>query len=149
MVAPALMVAEVMVKSFDRLKKVESMELFGVLAVPRKYAKTFKVQLLQLIHDQLTGSVVSDGMLVDCATAHTPAAVATTVTGAKTSTVSEGLLGSLAVLVRSFKANNITLLVWTMLDESNHSLPGSLSALKPIVEMIMVEDTLCLSCTHM
>jgi len=78
------------------------------------------VQLVQLVHDQSPGSVVSDGMLVDGAPAYTPAAAADTTSGAK------GDAGHRA-----------------------HSLPGSLAALKPIVGMLVVEGTMCVACTHM
>jgi hypothetical protein len=107
------------------------------------------VQLLQLIIDQAPGSVVGDGMLVDGAPAHTPAAAAATAPGAKPSTASEGLLARLAASGGALKADDIiTFSVWMMLNESAHSLPGSLAALKPIMGMLVVEGTLCHGSMH-
>jgi hypothetical protein len=92
MAASVPTVAAVMLKSFDRPKIVDALERFGVRADPRKCGKALKVQLFQLVHDQTPGNVVCDGMLVDGAPAHTPAAAAATAPGAKPSTASEGLL---------------------------------------------------------
>ncbi len=122
------------------------------LHCPEEIRQDDQVQLLQLVHDQTPGIVVDDGMLVDCMPGHTPAATAATVTGAKPSTASEGLLVCLASSGGAFKAlidDDITFLVWTMLDEISHSLPGSLEALKQIVGMFVVEGTMCVACTHM
>jgi hypothetical protein len=49
MAASVPTVAAVMLRSFDRPKIVETMELFGVRVSPRKDTKAIKVQLLQLI----------------------------------------------------------------------------------------------------
>ena len=75
----------VMRPAFGRPKIMEALELFGVRAAPRQ-------ELLQLIQDQAPGRVVGDGMVVDDAPAHAPAAAAGTAPGAKPSTASEGLL---------------------------------------------------------
>jgi hypothetical protein len=68
----------VMRPSFGRPKIMEALELFGVRAAPRQGAKALKEQLLQLIQDQAPGRVVGDGMVVDGAPAHAPAAAAGT-----------------------------------------------------------------------
>jgi hypothetical protein len=96
------------------------------------------VHLVQLIQDQAQGIVVGAGMLVDGVPAHAPAAAAGTAPGAKTSTVSEGLLARLAASGGAFKADYIMFSVLMMLDESEHSLPGSLAALRPIEKEIGV-----------
>ena len=95
---------------------------------PRKCVKSLKVQLLQLVHDQEPGSVVCDGMLVDGGPVHTPAAAAATAPVDNPSTASEGLLYCLVSSGGTFKADNITFSVRTMLDERAHSLPVSLEA---------------------
>ena len=75
-------------------------------------------------------------MLVDGAPAHAPAAAAATATGAKPSTASEGLLAILAASGGSFKADDITFSLRTMLDKGDHSLPGSLVVLKQIEQSV-------------
>ena len=105
---------------------------------PGQGVKTIKEQLLQLIQDQEPGRVVGDGMVVDGAPAHAPAAAAGTAPGAKPSTASEGLLARLAASGGAFTADDITFSVRTMLDENAHALPSSLAALKSIVKEIVV-----------
>jgi hypothetical protein len=114
MATPAPTVAVVMQRSFSRAKIVEALELFGIRANARTSAKALKVQLVQLIQDQAPCSVVSDGMLVDGAPAHAPAAAAAIAPGAKPSAVSEGLLARLAASGGAFKADDITFSVQTM-----------------------------------
>ena len=121
----------VMRPAFGRPKIMEALELFGVRAAPRQ-------ELLQLIQDQAPGRVVGDGMVVDGAPAHAPAAAAGTAPGAKPSTASEGLLARLAASGGAFTADDITFSVRTMLDENAHALPGSLAALKSIAKEIAV-----------
>ena len=128
----------VMRPAFGRPKIMEALELFGVRAAPRQGAKALKEQLLQLIQDQAPGRVVGDGMVVDGAPAHAPAAAAGTAPGAKPSTASEGLLARLAASGGAFTADDITFSVRTMLDENAHALPGSLAALKSIAKEIAV-----------
>ena len=128
----------VMRPSFGRPKIMEALELFGVRANARTGAKALKEQLLQLIQDQAPGRVVGDGMVVDGAPAHAPAAAAAIAPGAKPSAVTEGLLARLAASGGAFKADDITFSVRTMLDESAHALPGSLAALKSIAKEIGV-----------
>ena len=82
---------------------MEALELFGVRANARTTAKTLKVQLVQLIQDQAPCSVVGDGMLVDSAPTHAPAAAAAIASGSKPSAVSEGLLARLAASGGAFK----------------------------------------------
>jgi hypothetical protein len=130
MATPAPTVAAVMQRSFSRANIVEALELFGVRANARTSAKALKVQRVQLIQDQAPCSVVGDGMLVDSAPAHASAAAAAIAPGAKPSAVTEGLLARLAASGGAFKADDITFSVRTMLDESAHSLPGSMAALK-------------------
>ncbi len=89
--------------------------LFCVRAAPRKGVKTLQAQLLQLIQDQAPGRVVGDGMVVDGAQAHAPAAAAGTASGAKPSTASEGLLESLATSVGASTSDNITFSVRLMM----------------------------------
>ena len=128
----------VMRPAFGRPKIMEALELFGVRAAPRQGAKALKEQLLQLIQDQAPGRVVGDGMVVDGAPAHAPAAAAAIAPGAKPSAVTEGLLARLPASGGAFKADDITFSVRTMLDESAHALPGSLAALKSIAKEIGV-----------
>ena len=128
----------VMRPAFGRPKIMEALELFGVRAAPRQGAKALKEQLLQLIQNQAPGRVVGDGMVVDGAPAHAPAAAAGTAPGAKPSTASEGLLARLAKSGGAFTADDITFSVRTMLDEHAHALPGSLAALKSIAKEIAV-----------
>ena len=128
----------VMRPAFGRPKIMEALELFGVRAAPRQGAKALKEQLLQLIQNQAPGRVVGDGMVVDGAPAHAPAAAAGTAPGAKPSTASEGLLARLAKSGGAFTADDITFSVRTMLDENAHALPGFLAALKSIAKEIGV-----------
>jgi hypothetical protein len=138
MATPAPTVAAVMQRSFSRAHTVEALELFGVRADARTSAKALKVQLVQLIQGQAPCSVVGDGMLVDSAPAHAPAAAAAIAPVAKPSAVTVGLLARLAASGGAFKPDDITFSVRTMLDESAHSLPGSLAALMPIRKQIAV-----------
>jgi hypothetical protein len=103
-----------------------------------KGAKVLKAKLLQLNQDQAPGRMVSDGMVMNGAPAHAPAAAAGTVSGAKPSTASEGLLAHLAASGGAFTADDITFSVRTMLDENSLALPGSLAALKSIAKEIGV-----------
>ena len=119
MATPAPTVAAVMQRSFSRAHTVEALDLFGVCADARTSAKALKVQLVQLIQGQAPCSVVGDGMLVDSAPAHAPAAAAAIAPGAKPSAVTEGLLARLAASGGAFKADDMTFLR-TMLDESAH-----------------------------
>ena len=125
----------VMRPAFGRPKIMEALELFGVRAAPRQGAKALKEQLLQLIQDQAPGRVVGDGMVVDGAPAHAPAAAAGTAPGAKPSTASEGLLARLAASGGAFTADDITFSVRTMLDEDAHALPGSWAALEVLIQI--------------
>ncbi len=70
----------------------------------RKGAKALKAQLLQLIQDQAPGRMVGDGMVMNGAPAHAPAAAAGTAPGVKPSTASEGLLARLAASGGAFTA---------------------------------------------
>ncbi len=74
MATPAPTVGAMMQRSFSRAHTVEALELFGVRADASTSAKALKVQLVQLIQRQAPCSVVGDGMLVDSAPAHAPAA---------------------------------------------------------------------------
>jgi hypothetical protein len=109
MATQAPTVAAVMQKSFSRANIVEALELFGVRANTRTSAKAFKVQLVQLIQDQAMCSVVGDGMLVDSAPAHAPAAAVAITPGAKPSAVTEGLLGCLASVASGKNSRNFQL----------------------------------------
>ena len=135
----------VMRPAFGRPKIMEALELFGVRAAPRQGAKALKEQLLQLIQNQAPGRVVGDGMVVDGAPAHAPAAAAGTAPGDKPSTASEGLLARLAASGGAFTADDITFSVRTMLDENAHALPGSLAALKSIAKIAVVREGLARS----
>ena len=92
MAASVPTVDAVMLKSFGRPKIVEALQLFGVRAAPMKGAKALKAQLLQLIQDQAPCRMVGDGMVMNGAPAHAPAAAAGTAPGAKPSTASEGYI---------------------------------------------------------
>ena len=138
MAASVPTVDAVMLKSFGRPKIMEALELFGVRANARTGAKALKEQLLQLIQDQAPCRMVGDGMVMNGAPAHAPAAAAGTAPGAKPSTASEGLLARLAASGGAFTADDITFSVRTMLDENAHALPGSLAALKSIAKEIGV-----------
>jgi hypothetical protein len=109
----------------------------GKASVPSSMVSTFSRSVCAM-QRCAPCSVVGDGMLVDSATAHAPAAAAAIAPGAKPSAVSEGLLARLAASGGAFKADDITFSVRTMLDESAHSLPGSLAVLKPIQKEIDV-----------
>ena len=89
MAASVPTVDAVMLKSFGRPKIMEALELFGVRANARTGAKALKEQLLQLIQDQAPCRMVGDGMVMNGAPAHAPAAAAGTAPGAKPSTASE------------------------------------------------------------
>jgi len=123
MAASVPTVAMVMQKSFNRPRIVEALEMFGVRAHARTGAKALQAQLLQLIREG------GDGKLVDGA-----AAAARVEPRAAT----QSLMERLAASGGTFKADDITFSVRTMLDESAHALPGSMAALKPIQKQISV-----------
>ena len=97
--------------------------MFGVRADARKGAKTLQAQLLQLIQDGAPRRECDDAILVDGAD---------TVVRNKTNTATQSLLERLVACSGTFRADDITFSVRTMLDESAHALPGSMAALTPI-----------------
>ena len=118
-----------MQKSFNGPRIVEALEMFGVRADARKGARALQAQLLQLIRDQAPCRVGGDGMLVDGAAA---------VARVESRTATQSLLERLAASGGTFRADDITFSVRTMLDESAHALPGSMAALTPIQKEIAV-----------
>ena len=109
MAAPVPAVAMVMQKSFNRPRIVEALEMFGVRADAREGARALQAQLFQLIRDQAPCRVGGDGMLVDGAAA---------VARVESRTATQSLLERLAASGGTFRADDITCSVRTMLDES-------------------------------